>query len=1013
MLRTALLISAFLALTASTALATPIPEASKQKVEFARDVQPIFAAHCIKCHGPEKQKAGFRLDQKSKAMQGGDSGPVIQPKKGAESLLIQLVANAVPDDPKSVMPPKGNRLTPKQIGILRAWIDQGADWPDGLDNDAKIMSRHWSLQPLKQTAPPAAPGTWAQNEIDRFILARLNAKELKPADQAGRVTLIRRLSYDLIGLPPTPGEIDAFVTDKDPRAYQKLVDRLLASPHYGERWARHWLDIVRFGESHGFEYNQPRNNAWHYRNWVINALNDDMPYDRFVRMQLAGDLLASEDATMVAATGFLVAGPHNTTLPSSQKMRMSMQQDEYEDLVGTIGQAFLGLTVNCARCHSHKFDPITQREYYSFVAAVAGVTHGERKVDLTEDQAERKARINELEGKRRSSVKQLASIDKIGRKNVLATRKAGVAPKPKAPQPVARWEFEGNLKDSIGSAHGEALNGATVENGALVVDGKKAYVRTANLSFALKAKTLEAWVKLDNLNQRGGGAITVQTPGGGVFDSIVFAERESQRWMAGSNSFVRYASFKAPTESEANKRFVHVAIVYKADGTIIGYRDGKQYGSAYRSRGLQTFAAGKTNVIFGLRHETAGGNRQLSARIDRAALYDRALSPDEVAASTGAASDYVPEPQLIEALTAEQRKKRQALKKQIQSIDVEMGPLRAASRPISVYAVKPRNPGVSHVLRRGNVADRGAVALPSGLAAVPSISADFELKADAPDSQRRAKLAKWIANNKNPLFARVIVNRLWHYHFGIGLVDTPSDFGVNGGRPSHPQLLEWLATQMIARHWSLKQMHRLMVTSATYRQSSKSNGQALKKDANNRLLWRMSPRRLEGEAIRDAMLSVTGMLNPTVGGVGYRDVREYKFKGSHFYDPIEPTGDQAYRRTIYRFTPRGAKKNMLDTFDCPDPSAAAPKRAVTTTPLQALTLMNNPFVLNMAKQFALRLKNDAADNIDGQIQRAYRLAYGRVPDKAELDSLRPFVTKHGLDAFCRVIFNSNEFLYVQ
>lgn len=994
------------------------PSLGQGKIDFDREVKPIFAQYCVKCHGQDKQRGGLRLDS-AKALIGGDTGKVILPQGSKKSLLIQMLNGNVPDDPDAIMPPKGPRLSEKEIALVAKWIDQGAVWPDGSVITIAKGNMHWSLQALKRPAVPSASESvaeqWARNSIDNFILEKLKHAGLTPTAEASRRVLIRRLNFDLIGLPPTPEEVALFINDKQPKAYERLVDRLLASPHYGERWARHWLDVVRFGESHGFEYNQPRSNAWHYRNWVIDALNNDMPYDRFVRMQLAGDLLAKDDSSMVAATGFLVAGPHNTTLPSSQKMRMTMQQDEYEDLVGTIGQTFLGLTVNCARCHSHKFDPISQREYYSFVAAVAGVNHGDRTVtDTAKDGANVKA-MKAFELERRKIKNALGRVEKVGRERVLTARNKsnsdGKIKKPDAPKPVARWDFNDDLEDSIGQAHGEAIGGAKLDGGTLVVGEKGAYVRTKPLAFDLREKTLEVWVKLNRLKQSGGGVITVQTTSGGVFDSVVYAEREPARWMAGSNSFVRYDSFKAAPEKEADKQFVHIAIVYRADGTIIGYRNGKPYGRAYR-KGLQAYAAGKTQVLFGLRHEPKGGNRHLSAKIDRAQLHSRALAPNEVAASAGIESDYVSEEQLLAVLSHDEKNSRAGLKKQMADLETKIKTLQATIKPFKVYAVTPRNPGAIRLLRRGNVADPGDVVEPGGLSAVPGVNSDFGLNANASDADRRTKLAQWIANQDNPLFARVIVNRLWHYHFGNGIVNTPSDFGVNGGKPSHRQLLDWLAAELVDRKFSLKQMHRLIVTSATYRQGVAANLAASKVDANNRLLWRRTPRRLEAEALRDAMLAVSGQLNRSVGGIGFRDVREYKYKGSFFYDPIEQSSPESFRRTIYRFSPRGAKKTMLDTFDCPDPSAMAPKRAVTTTPLQALTLMNNPFVLQTADHYAKHAQSKAND-IEGQVKHAYFSAYGRAVGETELAEAKQFVEEHGLAAFCRVVFNSNEFLYVQ
>jgi hypothetical protein len=594
----------------------------------------------------------------------------------------------------------------------------------------------WSLQPLRRVELPLA-SQGAKNPIDYFIFQRLKENGLNPSLESDRPTLIRRLFFDLVGLPPSQNEIDAFVSDHSDRAYVDLVDRLLASPHYGERWGRHWLDAVHFGESNGFEYNQPRENAWHYRNWVIKAFNEDMAYDRFVRLQLAGDVM-EPDHEGIVATGFLVTGPHNTTKPSNESMRRTMRQDEMEDMIALVGQTFLGLTINCARCHDHKFDPISMVDYYGLASSLAGVEFGDRDIKKTTP---------------------------------------------------AKFNSDG------------------VKSGA---------------------------------------------------------------------------------ESSSTK-----------------------------------------------------------------------------------------------------------------------------GDPFKVWAVTSINPGVTHVLKRGNVENKGEVVSPRGISALRMLKSDFKLKPDSDERQRRSKLADWISDEENPLLARVMVNRIWKHHFGQGIVSTPNDFGYSGGRPSHPDLLEWLSGYFKNHGWRLKQLHRLMVTSATYRQQSTLNAQGATLDAGNRLLWRKSPFRMEGEILRDTLLAVSGLLDTKIGGQGYRDMRAYQFKGSNFYDIIPQEHPKQFRRTIYRFSPRGAMRTLLDTFDCPDPSAITPQRAVTTTPLQSLALMNNDFVVSMSRAFARRLERQAGGDIEKQISLAYWLAYGRDTDLKEIEVSEPFIHKYGLAAWCRVIFNSNELLYVR
>ncbi|MEC8160988.1 MAG: DUF1553 domain-containing protein, partial [Planctomycetota bacterium] len=519
---------------------------------------------------------------------------------------------------------------------------------------------------------------------------------------------------------------------------------------------------------------------------------------------------------------------------------------------------------------------------------------------------------------------------------------------------------------------------------------------------------LEAWVQVGDLNQQGGGVVSLQTSNGLVFDAIVYGEREAKRWMSGSDGFSRYASFGANDETEQEK-LTHVAITYEADGTITGYRNGLPYGRAYQAN-LATYAADSSEVVFGLRHGVdAGGNRMFQGTVAQARLYDRALTAAEVSASAQSTGIHiVTEAELVAQLSQQQREQRDRLNRQIIQAQVTLDGL----ENVRVWTVQSIPAATVKVLGRGDVRKEGEVVSPRGLSAIRTVDADFELAPDAADRDRRMKLAQWITHPDNPLFSRVIVNRIWHYHFGGGIVATPNDFGFNGGQPTHGRLLDWLAADLQANHWSLKHLHRLIVTSATYRQSSKMDSQASAVDADNRYLWRRSPVRMEGEALRDSMLAIAGKLDDTIGGKGYRDMREYKFKGSHFYDPIPQDRPEQFRRTIYRFSPRGAKRTILDTFDCPDPSAITPNRAETTTPLQSLALMNNDFVLRMSEATAARLEADRPDT-GAQVRELILLAYGREAEQQEIDRAIPFIQEHGLAAYCRVVFNSNELLYVR
>ena len=975
---------------------------------FATQVRVLLATRCLECHRGKEPEGGLDLGQRDKLASGGETGVAIVAGKPDESLLWQRVA----DDE---MPPK-HPLSKKEKELLRQWIDGGAVWTGNPTIDRFQFSSSsragydwWSLQPLRTVTPPqVAERDWPRSDLDRFVLARLEAADLNPSPAAKPRALIRRLYVDLIGLPPTPEQVAAFVNDPSDAAYEALVNRLLDAPEYGQRWGRHWLDVVRFGESDGFERNGPRKNFWHYRDWVIDAFNADLPYDEFVRQQLAGDLLVG-GREGAASAGFLVAGVHNTVVGSSERMKLLARQDELEEIIAAVSQSFLGLTVNCGRCHDHKFDPIRSEEYYRMISALAGVRHGERDVSQPAAAIKLAALQPRMEQLRRA----IGAIGAGAREAILAKRakEQSASPTTDRPRPLATWEFEGDLKDSLGSLHGKAFGHARVAQGALVVDGIDSYVQTAPLPKDLAAKTLEAWILLDNLVQRGGAAISIETRDGGTFDAIVFGEREPRRWMAGSNGFVRTKPFQGSEETQAADQPVHVAIVYQTDGTIIGYRNGIQYGQPYKS-GHAVFSAGKSQIVFGLRHHQPGGNRMLAGRILRANLYDDALTPEAVAASAGVENRFVSQQAILNWLPEVQKSKRQQLRQELTRLEAEARSLSAQAKQ-KMYTVVPSKPQRVRVHLRGSVTDLGDEVTPGGIAAIAGVNAEFGLTADAPDVDRRKQLAAWVTADTNPLLARVIVNRVWHYHFGIGIVETPNDLGFNGGRPSHPELLDWLAVGLRADGYRLKQLHRLIVTSATYRQASTWDAAAITKDADNRLLWRHSPRRIEAEVVRDAMLQIAGQLNPLAGGPGFEDVSITPNNGTTYYEPIDPTGTEFHRRTVYRFTPRGGRSAMLDTFDCPDPSSAAPRRSVTTTPLQALSLLNSSFVLRMADHLAERVVKEVGTDPVLQVRQIWQHTIVRLPDAEEEKISLELVNEHGLPMLARALFNTNEFVVME
>jgi Protein of unknown function (DUF1553)/Protein of unknown function (DUF1549)/Concanavalin A-like lectin/glucanases superfamily/Planctomycete cytochrome C len=965
------------------------------------EVENVIARNCLECHAGIQPSGELDLTQPDVGVRGKD----LQGNPTESEFWQRIEAGEMPPN---------EELSAEDRTILESWIKNGAKWngnridPLATSTGKRAGRDWWSLQPIKIPAEPVVKAqTLVRNPIDAFLLAELERKGLSFSPTADPRTLIRRVHFDLVGLPPAPEVIRQFEQNPSDEAYAAIVNRLLESPEYGERWARHWLDLVRYGESDGFERNAPRELIWHYRDWVIDAFNKDMPFDEFARQQVAGDLADKESLTGYSATGFLVAGVHNTVIGSSKVMQLLARQDELEDLVGNVGQTFLGLTFNCARCHDHKFDPITQQEYYQLVATFAGVNHGVKQVrDVKQDQ-----QIKQLTSQRDALQNSLRELEDRARESVIATRRPDRAEKPNPlVQPILRWTFAKSLQDEVRALKVALQGDARVDADGLVVDGDGDFAVSDSLPFPLKEKTLEVWLRMPDLNQGGGAAISVETNDGNRFDAIVFAEREPKMWMAGSNGFVRTQPFGGTAEDSSAEHPLHVAITYLTDGQIIAYRNGQPYGQSYRTAAATEFAKDSSRILFGLRHSPPGGNKFLKAKILRAQVYDRALTANEVAVSATSAEDFVSEQEMITALGTEKGQKRSQLQAQLSSI-TELLKQAEQKANVPIYTQVASNPQPTYFLPRGDVLKPGAEMLPGTTQAMTKGRNDLGLSATATDGERRQKFAEWVTDPNNPLFRRVAVNRVWQYHFGRGLIGNSSDFGFNGGLPSHPELLDWLATELGRNQFHLKPLHRLMVTSSAYRQSSSSNEQALAVDSDNRLLWRKSPTRLDAEVIRDSMLAVAGKLNSKRGGPSFKDVSIVDTgNGTTYYVEFDREDPELNRRTIYRFSPRGGRSALLDTLDCPDPSSAAPRRSVTTTPLQALSLLNSPFVLRMADAFGERVKAEAPDNLNAQVTWMFEMTLGRSPANEELPGARALVENHGAAALARALFNSSEFV---
>lgn len=876
--------------------------------------------------------------------------------------------------------------------------------PASTDDSTKRRPSAWAFAPVQKPLRPG-PG----HPIDAFVDATLTTHGLARNPPASPRDLLRRVYFDLIGLPPSPEELVAFEADPSPAHYARVVEQLLGSVHYGERWGRHWLDVVRFTESQGFEYDRPRDNAWPYRDYVIRSFNDDVPYDRFMREQIAGDVLEPVTRDGILGAGLLVCGPWDQAGNSQANatQRAITREEEMEDLMSVVGQTFLGLTLNCARCHDHKFDPIPLAEYYRLKAVFDGVKHGERSIEGTADLQAREARREAARRELLFTESELTRLSSEGTRRALALRgsSSSTSPTVPVPEPLLAWSADSRKTPGL---EWSLMDGAVMStNGTLQLPAPGAYAVASPLTRDVREKTLEAWVTVADLNQAGGAPISLETPDGGAFDALVFGERQPRKWMAGSDGFSRTRDLDAPEETSAPGAWVQLVVVYSGERRVALYRNGEPYGAPYDAPGpLRTFAAGQARVVLGRRHQ-GGGRPWFTGAIRRAALYDRALSTNEIAAMYQVGSGGVSWAEALAQLTPAERDTFESLRKQATESRQR---LTEAERPgPTAYVGRRDQPAPTRVLRRGDVKSPGDVVAPAALSAVTGLSPDFGLGADAPEAERRRKFADWLADPRNPLPARVMANRVWQYHFGQGLVATPSDFGANGARPTHPELLDWLAAELVERGWSLKALHRTIVTSATYQQASTLQTNAAAVDADNQWLWRYPPRRLEAEAVRDAMLAVSGQLNPAVGGPSFRPFTTSEY-GATFYHLFDKADAEFNRRTVYRMNINSGKEPMLDAFDCPDPSIKTPRRGVTTTPLQALSLMNGSFVQRQAKHLAERAQRSLPD---APIEAAYRIALGRPPAAEEVRRAEEVVRARGLNHLCWALLNSTEFVYVR
>ncbi|HUG92635.1 MAG TPA: DUF1553 domain-containing protein [Planctomycetaceae bacterium] len=1002
--------------------------ASADERWFRERVAPVLEAHCVRCHGGPTPKGGLDLTTREGVLAGGESGPAVVPGRVDESLLPGFLSG---DEP--LMPKGDEPLSREQIAALERWIGDGAAWPEAVV--LRDRSRWWSLVPLERPPVPetaegdsdaAAPvdAGWPRTPVDAFVRAKQRDQGLSPSPAADRRTLIRRLTFDLHGLPPSPDEIDEFLADASPDAWHKLADRLLASPRYGERWGRHWLDVAHYGDTHGYDKDKRRANAWPYRDYVIRAFNEDKPYGQFVGEQLAGDSDGrtgrnggggpreaerggGPHQTRIEATGFIVAGPwdfvgHVELREGTTDKEITRSLDR-DDMVMTTMSTFASLTVHCARCHDHKFDPISQQDYYSLQAVFAGVERADRPFDADPQVAVRRT---ELLAKAGECEQQLAAI------HAEAARVAG-------PELV---RIRTRLKELIEQGMG-AKRPEYGYHSAIATTPEAVKWVQVDLGRPVAIERVVLIGCHDEFAGIGAGfgfpvqyKVEISDAADFAADVVVAADRTGRdvpnpgvapQEIAAGGARARYVRVTATRLAHRQNDYIFALAELKVLGP-----DGVNLAVGAAVTALDSIEAPvrwrKTNLVDGIYVGSDDEDRRREIarlEVDREALLKQSLPPgvqerratlDERLAAFKAELSALPPQQLVYAAAPE-------------------------FTPQGAFTPPPRGkPRPIHVLQRGSVTSPGELAGPGTVSCVSGLPARFALSDPDDEATRRTALAGWIADRRNPLTWRSIANRVWHYHFGRGIVETPNDFGRMGARPTHPELLDWLAVELIERGGSLKHIQRQIVTSAVYRQSSAiaSDSQLstlnsqLAMDAGNQSLWRMNRRRLEAEAVRDAVLAASGQLRQTMYGPGF-DLFEFEDDHSprYVYERHDVDDPAAQRRSVYRFVVRSAPDPFLETLDCPDPSLNAARRNTTITSLQALALLNNRFMVRQAEHFAARVAECSPD-LEGQIEAAFLLALGRPPRGDEATRLAGYAREHGLANVCRVLFNTNEFVFV-
>ncbi len=966
------------------------PEPSPaQAIDFARDIQPILQKHCYECHGAEKARGELRLDLRAAAMKGGETGAAIVPGHSDKSLLVRRILGL---DDEERMPKDGDPLADAEIALLRTWIDQGATWPATATETAAAESeradqpKHWAYRtPVRPPVPDVPSADWARTPIDRFVLARLQKEGLAPSPEAPLATLVRRVSLDLTGLPPTPAEVDEVAAEvaRDGRdqAYLRYVDRLLASPHYGERWARPWLDLARYADSHGFEKDLPRV-MWKYRDWVIDALNRDMPFDRFTIEQIAGDMLPNATADQRIASGF-----HRNAM-TNEEGGIDPEEAHHEvlvDRVNTTATVWLGTTLACAQCHNHKYDPLSQKDYYRMMAFFTNTDYEVRKlgdgtkfsetmidVPTEEQEAKRKtiqAEIDRLNEKLKADTPALARAQAVWERSMRL-------------EPTTRWTV---LSPARVSATGNVVL-TPDPDGSVIASGP-------NPGYAIY--TVEATAPLPRIT-----AIRIEAlpdpslpkggPGRDVYGNFQLNGVEIES--AATSKAIAFKSIRSDDGGASLATFFPKTLsrdVYAPRGwRIDASREEKRLPRQIVFT-LERALTGPVRLRINLNHQhtvvgQAVGRFRLSAT--------GSLNPQRIVDVPARLRPILSVP--AAERTEQQRKDLSAVYRTVApSLKPARDRLSALQKELTALSIPTAlvmRERVSHdrpsafVRRRGSFLDKGERVY----ADVPDVL--HPLPADR--MPNRLGLAHWLVDERNPLTARVAVNRAWEQFFGRGLVETTEDFGTQGSPPSHPELLDWLATELVRLEWRMKPLHKLIVSSAAYRQSSAVSPTLVERDPYNRLLARGPRFRMEAEMIRDVALAASGLLCRTIGGPSVfppqpEGIWDIPYSSERW---VTSQGKDRYRRGLYTFIRRSATYPMLMTFDASSREFCTVRRVRTNTPLQALTTLNDEAFFEAAKALAARALRethaDAATPADHATY-AFRLVVSRKPAAAELERI--------------------------